>query len=73
MSSNNPTVIYFITGNRNKFAETEAILGDSVQLLMHSIEIPEIQGSLEDIALDKCRKAAIAVSKHSAFYIKRSE
>ncbi|KAJ5187644.1 hypothetical protein N7449_010638 [Penicillium cf. viridicatum] len=56
------TRINFITGNKNKLAEARAILGDTVQLSNQNIEIREIQGSLEEIARDKCRKAAIAVN-----------
>ncbi|KAG0153256.1 Ham1-like protein [Penicillium digitatum] len=56
------TTINFITGNKNKLVEARAILGDSVQLSNQSIEITEIQGSIEEIARDKCRKAAIAVN-----------
>ncbi|CAI7621550.1 unnamed protein product [Penicillium glandicola] len=62
MSSTVPTTINFITGNKNKLAETRAILGDVVQLSNQNIEILEIQGSLEEIARDKCQKAAIAVN-----------
>ncbi|KAJ5964220.1 uncharacterized protein N7479_004096 [Penicillium vulpinum] len=62
MSSTNPNMINFITGNKNKLAETRAILGDVVQLSNQNIEILEIQGSLEEIARDKCQKAALAVN-----------
>lgn len=48
----------FITGNRNKLAEVQAILGDYVSLKSQSLNLTEIQGSIEDIALDKCRRAA---------------
>lgn len=61
------TTINFITGNKNKLAETRAILGDTVQLSNQNVEILEIQGSLEEIARDKCRKAAIAVCQFEVF------
>lgn len=48
----------FITGNRNKLAEVQAILGDTISLKSQSLNLPEIQGSIEEIALDKCRRAA---------------
>lgn len=48
----------FITGNRNKLAEVQAILGDIISLKSQSLNLTEIQGSIEDIALDKCRRAA---------------
>ncbi|OQE06754.1 hypothetical protein PENVUL_c016G09880 [Penicillium vulpinum] len=54
--------INFITGNKNKLAEATAILGDMVRLSNQNIESSEIQGSLEEIARDKCQKAAIAVN-----------
>ncbi len=34
-------MITFITGNKNKFSEVQAILGDEVE--MHDIDLPEIQ------------------------------
>ncbi|KAF4768626.1 hypothetical protein N7455_000339 [Penicillium solitum] len=56
------TKINFVTGNKNKLVEARAILGDTVELSNQNVEIPEIQGSLEEIARQKCRKAAIAVN-----------
>ncbi|CAI7584669.1 unnamed protein product [Penicillium palitans] len=56
------TKINFITGNKNKLVEARAILGDTVGLSNQNIDIPEIQGSLEEIARHKCRKAAIAAN-----------
>lgn len=50
--------INFITGNRNKVAEVEAILADTVSVKSQSLDLTEIQGSIEDIAVDKCRRAA---------------
>ncbi len=48
----------FITGNCNKLAEVKAILGDTISLESQSLLLPEIQGTIEEIALDKCRRAA---------------
>lgn len=54
--------INFITGNRNKLAEVEKILGGIIKVQSRRIEeIPEIQGTSEEIARDKCRRAAEAV------------
>ncbi|KAL8725404.1 MAG: hypothetical protein Q9166_007381 [cf. Caloplaca sp. 2 TL-2023] len=53
-----PREIYFITGNSNKLAEVEAILGDIVPLKSRSLDLIEIQGTMEDISKDKCRRAA---------------
>ena len=50
--------INFITGNRNKLAEVEAILGGSISLKSQSLDLTEIQGTVEEISVDKCRRAA---------------
>ena len=50
--------ITFVTGNKNKLAEVRAILGNHVDLSSQSLDLPEIQGTIEEIALDKCRRAA---------------
>jgi len=52
----------FITGNKNKLAEVKAILGDTVELQNKAIDLPEIQGTSEQIAKEKCRRAAEIVS-----------
>lgn len=52
----------FITGNKNKLAEVKAILGDTVELHSRAVDVPEIQGTSEEIAREKCRRAAIEVS-----------
>jgi len=51
----------FITGNRNKLAEVKAILGDVVSLSSQSLDLIEIQGTMEAISKDKCRRAAAIV------------
>ncbi|EAW19786.1 non-canonical purine NTP pyrophosphatase [Aspergillus fischeri NRRL 181] len=53
-----PPLIHFVTGNLRKFAEAEAILRNVARLRRHVIEVPEIQGSLEEIAREKWRNAA---------------
>ncbi|KAL9102941.1 MAG: hypothetical protein Q9163_001967 [Psora crenata] len=53
--------LYFITGNPNKLAEVQAILGTVVPLKSLSLDLVEIQGTIEDISKDKCRRAAAAV------------
>ena len=57
-----PQSLNFISGNANKVAEVRAILGDVVELSSRSLELVEIQGSIEEIAVDKARRAAEAVS-----------
>lgn len=48
----------FVTGNANKILEVKAILGERVAIKPLALDIPEIQGTLEEIATDKCRRAA---------------
>lgn len=47
----------FVTGNPNKVIEVNAILGSSIPVRPLALDIPEIQGTLEEIATDKCRRA----------------
>lgn len=65
-----PTQLYFVTGNKNKLSEVNAILGDLVALKSQALDLIEIQGSIEEISLDKCRRAAELVwlcrRKHSS-------
>ena len=56
-----PIDLTFITGNKNKLIESQAILGDSVVLNSTALDLPEIQGSVEGISADKCRRAAATV------------
>lgn len=57
----------FITGNKNKLAEVKAILGDVVPLQSQSLDLTEIQGTIEDISKDKCRRAAAIVGQTILF------
>ncbi|KAK5989707.1 Inosine triphosphate pyrophosphatase [Cladobotryum mycophilum] len=51
----------FITGNKDKLTVMKAILGDTVNLQSQSLDLVEIQGTIEQISVDKCRRAADAV------------
>jgi len=53
-----PKELNFITGNKNKLAEVKAILGDTVILKSQALDLLEIQGTIEEISLHKCRTAA---------------
>lgn len=53
--------LHFITGNKNKLAEVEAILGGTIPLRNQSLELTEIQGTIEEISKDKCKRAASIV------------
>jgi inosine triphosphate pyrophosphatase len=57
-----PSHLNFITGNANKLAEVKAILGDLIELRSQAGDLPEIQGTIEEISADKCKRAAEAVS-----------
>ena len=61
-----PKTLNFITGNANKLLEVRAILGSAVDIQSQAVELPEIQGSIEEVSRDKCRRAADAVNGHSA-------
>ncbi|KAI1908218.1 nucleoside triphosphate pyrophosphohydrolase ham1 [Ophidiomyces ophidiicola] len=54
--------INFITGNKNKLSEVQAILGDAIEVQNVPVDLPELQGSVEEIALQKCRNAAKEVN-----------
>jgi inosine triphosphate pyrophosphatase len=57
-----PSELNFITGNANKLAEVRAILGNTVQLKNQNLDLVEIQGTMEEVSTDKCRRAAELVS-----------
>lgn len=63
--------ITLVTGNKNKLSEVNAILGDAIRLKSQSLHctctayrttrltsVVEIQGTIEEISVDKCRRAA---------------
>ncbi|KAJ5297541.1 hypothetical protein N7508_007790 [Penicillium antarcticum] len=52
----------FVTGNPNKVIEVNAILGGAIPVQPLTLDFPEIQGTLEEIAADKCRRAAEIVN-----------
>ncbi|KAF5981865.1 Ham1 family [Fusarium coicis] len=53
------TEINLITGNTNKIADIKAILAPSgITVRNQSLDLPEIQGSIEEITIAKCRRAA---------------
>lgn len=67
--------VTLVTGNENKWQEIQAILGDSITLEREDIDcimhrnwlklirlVPELQGSIEEIATAKCREAAERIS-----------
>ena len=59
-----PTV-HFVTGNQNKVKEVRAILGESCDefftLEARKVDLPELQGEPEDIAVEKAKLAAVDI------------
>jgi len=51
-------IVNFITGNANKLGEVKAILEPAIQVDSKKLNLLEIQGTLEEVTLDKCRRAA---------------
>ncbi|OKO89713.1 Inosine triphosphate pyrophosphatase [Penicillium subrubescens] len=56
------TKINFITGNKNKLTEVRAILGSVIEVDNQAVDVPEIQGTIEEIAKEKARRAAEAIN-----------
>ncbi|EHK50506.1 hypothetical protein TRIATDRAFT_296935 [Trichoderma atroviride IMI 206040] len=54
--------IHFITGNANKLREVKAILEPSIEIRSQSLDLEEIQGTIEEVANSKCRRAADLVN-----------
>ncbi|KAJ7248878.1 inosine triphosphate pyrophosphatase-like protein [Mycena haematopus] len=53
--------LIFVTGNPNKLKEVKAILsagGRPIEIETQSLDIPEIQGTTQEVAIAKCRRAA---------------
>jgi inosine triphosphate pyrophosphatase len=57
-----PAHLNFITGNKNKLAEVQAILSGVIELRNQNVDLVEIQGTVEEVTKDKARRAAEAVS-----------
>lgn len=56
-----PKHLNFITGNKNKLAEVQAILEGVIELRNQNVDLVEIQGTVEEVTLDKARRAAEAI------------
>jgi inosine triphosphate pyrophosphatase len=56
-----PKYLNFITGNKNKLAEVQAILAGVIELQNQNVDLVEIQGTVEEVTKDKARRAAEAV------------
>ena len=54
-----PKELNFITGNKHKLKEVGEILSvTSVELRSQNLDIPELQGTIEEVTTAKCRAAA---------------
>lgn len=49
----------FVTGNAKKLEEVRAILGNNfpMELFSHKLDLPEIQGEMNEVSIKKCREA----------------
>ncbi|KAJ2917468.1 hypothetical protein MD484_g2903, partial [Candolleomyces efflorescens] len=57
--------LIFVTGNANKLKEVKAILsqgGNPIEIDSQALDIPELQGTTQEIAIAKCRRAAEIVN-----------
>lgn len=52
--------ITFITGNAKKLEEVVAILGKEFprELVSKKVDLPELQGEMDEISIKKCQEAA---------------
>ncbi|KAL9550282.1 hypothetical protein MBANPS3_004806 [Mucor bainieri] len=50
--------LVFVTGNKNKLSEVQAILKGVIDVESHKIDLPELQGETEEIAKQKSKLAA---------------
>lgn len=54
----------FVTGNAKKLEEVKTILGDSLKgyrLVSQKVDLPELQGTPEEVSAEKCKLAAAQV------------
>jgi hypothetical protein len=72
MSPPIPQHLNFITGNANKLAEVQAILTNVIELRSQNVDLVEIQGTVEEVTRDKCKRAAEAVSSLFFFLVSLS-
>lgn len=56
-----PTYLNFITGNKNKLAEVTAILDGVIDLRSEALDLLEIQGTIEEVSIAKCKQAVTQI------------
>lgn len=52
-----PKTITFVTENPGKVDETQEILGNDFNLKWLQLDLPELQGELDEICVKKCKEA----------------
>jgi inosine triphosphate pyrophosphatase len=75
MAPSIPKTIAFVTTNKDKIREITTILSAmnmdmNIPIETRALDLPEIQGTTEEIALDKCRRAAVAVWHMNQSFLK---
>lgn len=69
MASQATHVVNFITGNKNKLGEVKAILEPAIEVRSEALDLIEVQGTLEEVTIAKCRAAAEQVSLLSSSHL----
>ncbi|ODA83821.1 hypothetical protein RJ55_02337 [Drechmeria coniospora] len=54
--------VNFVTGNANKLREVKAILEPAIEVNSRPLDLDEVQGSIEEVTISKCRRAAELVN-----------
>lgn len=64
MASTTSRPLTFVTGNAKKLEELISILGKSFpkEIISQKVDLPELQGEIEDICIKKCKEASIYVN-----------
>ncbi|KAL7421636.1 nucleoside triphosphate pyrophosphohydrolase ham1 [Cryptotrichosporon argae] len=61
-----PKSFVFVTGNANKLREVQAILaagGSGIECEAQAVDVPEVQGTTQEVAIAKVKAAAAALGK----------
>ncbi|KAJ5289271.1 uncharacterized protein N7443_009524, partial [Penicillium atrosanguineum] len=56
---------YFISGNNHKLVEAQAILGIAIEVSSKTVDAPEIQETIEEIAEERARRTSAAINGHA--------
>jgi inosine triphosphate pyrophosphatase len=62
-----PSNFVFVTGSASKLNLVRDVLGDTIELEFVNLNLTERQGTIEEIAKDKCRQASNIVNFYSIF------